>query len=118
MKTNFGTSGPCLKHSAFCTLYSQDGSQNESLSHFLSTWPKFHQAQRAAHYQVCKVLATSLPKHLAAHWSLYQETPLRQTGLVLALVPTVAVLNQSGRHIFDSDAAAAEMSLVRGVPTV
>ena len=61
----------------------------------------------------------SLPKHLAAHWSLYQETPLRLLSQAnRVVVPTVAVLNQSGRHIFDSDAAAAEMSLVRGVPTV
>ena len=34
------------------------------------------------------------------------------TALVLELVPTAVVL-KSGRHISDSDAAAAEMSLVR-----
>ena len=81
----------------------------------LSICPKFHHARTAAHNQVCKVLATSLQTHLATHWSLFKETPLRSTGLVLELVPTDVVL-QSGRHIPDSEAAAAEMSLVRWQP--
>ena len=48
------------KHSPFCTQCDQGGSQKESLSHFLSTCPKFHHARTAAHNQVCKVLAASL----------------------------------------------------------
>ena len=68
------------------TVWSQ-GSQKESLSHFLSTCPKFHHARTAAHNQVCKVLAASLQKHLTARWSLHRETPLSQ-GLVLELVPS------------------------------
>ena len=31
-------------------------------------------------------------KHLAVHWSLYNETPLSQTWLILELVPTAIVL--------------------------
>ena len=107
------------KHSpsACCAHCSQDGSQKESpsLSHLFSICPKFHHARTAAHNQVCKVRATSLQKHLATHWSLFHETPLRSTGLVLELVPADVVL-KSGRHIPDSDAAAAEMTLVRWQP--
>ena len=47
-------------------------------------------------------------KHLAAHWFLFHETPLR-------LVRTDVVL-KSGRHISDSDATAVEMSQVRWQP--
>ena len=103
------------KHSSCCSHCSQDGSQKESLSHFFSICPKFHHARTAAHNQVCKVLATSLRTHLATHWSLFKETRLSSTGLALELVPADVVL-QSGRHIPDSDAAAAEMSLVRWQP--
>ena len=56
-----------IKHSPLCTQCDQGGSQKESLSHFLSTCPKFHHARTLAHNQVCKVLAASLQKHLAAH---------------------------------------------------
>ena len=94
---------------------SQHGSQRESLLHFFSIFPKFHHARTAAHNQVCKVLATSLRTHLATHWSLFKETRLSSTGLALELVPADVVL-QSGRHIPDSDAAAAEISLVRWQP--
>ena len=44
-----------------------------------------HNAWTAAHNQVYKVLAASLHKHLAAHWSLHRETQLAR--LVLELVP-------------------------------
>ena len=96
------------KHSPFCTQCDQGGSQKESLSHFLSTCPKFHHARTAAHNQVCKVLAASLQKHLAAHWSLHRETPLSKTGLVSELVPTSIVL-QSGRQVSDPDTTALQM---------
>ena len=105
------------KHSPCCTHCSQDCSQNESLSHFFSICLKFHHARTAAHYQVCKVLATSLQKHLATHWSLLHEPPRRSTGLVLELVSADVVL-KSGRDISDSEAAAAEMSIVRWHPEI
>ena len=94
-------------YSLFCAQCCQGGSQKESLvfSHFCSTCPKFHHAKTANHNQVCKVLAASLYKHLAAHWSLYHEPQLSQTGLVLELIPTAIVL-QSGRQVPDSDTAA------------
>ena len=84
----------------------------KSLSHFLSACPKFHHAWTEAHNHVCKVMAASLYKYLAAHWSLHSETLLSQTGLVLELVPTAIVL-QSGRQVSDSDTAALQMSLGR-----
>ena len=104
-----------IKHPPLCTQCDQGGSQKESLSHFLSTCPKFHHARTAAHNQVCKVLAASLQKHLAAHWSLHRETPLSKTGLVLELVPTSIVL-QSGRQVSDPDTTALQMSLGRWQP--
>ena len=92
------------------------GKENSlALLHFLSLCPKVDHAQTAGHNQVCKVLATSQRKHLAALWFLFHETPIRQTGLVLELVPTAVVL-KSGRHISDSDVSEAEMSLGRWQP--
>ena len=84
----------------------------KKVSRFLSTCPNF---QTAAHNQVCKVLAASLHKHLAAQWSLHSETSLSQTGLVLELVPTAIVL-QSGRQVSDSDTGARQVSLGRCQP--
>ena len=55
-----------IKHSPFCTQCYQGGSHKESLSHFLSTFPKFHHARTAAHNQVCKDLAALLQKHLVS----------------------------------------------------
>ena len=101
-----------INHSPLCTQCDQGGSQKESVSRFLSTCPKFHHARTAAHGQVCKVLATSPHKHLAAHWFLPLETPLGQTGLVLELVPAAIVL-QSGGQVSDSDTTALQMSLGR-----
>ena len=68
---------------------------------------------QAAHIQViqvCNILAYSLHKHAAAHWSLYHETQLSQTRLVVELIPTGIVL-KSVRQVSDSDAAAVQMSL-------
>ena len=87
-----------IKHYPLCTQCDQGGSQTESLSHFLSTCPKFHHATTAPHNQVCKVLVASLHKHLAANWSLDRETPLSQTGLVLELAPTAIVLQTAVRE--------------------
>ena len=70
------------KHSPSCTHCSQDASL--SLLQHLSEIPP---CQNSSHTQICKILATSLRKHLAAHWSLFNKTPLRCTGLVLELVP-------------------------------
>ena len=88
---------------SFCTQCGQVDCQ--IFLHFYSNCPKFHYVRTAAHNQVCKVLAASLYKHLAAHWSLYDEPQLSQTGLVLELIPTAIVL-QSGRQVPDSDTAA------------
>ena len=77
-----------------------------------TTCPKFQHARTAAHNQVCKVIAASLQKHLAAHWSLHSETPLSKTGLILELVPAAIVL-QSGRLVSDSDTTALQMSIGR-----
>ena len=40
-----------IKHAPFCTHCGQGGSQKESLSHFLSTCPKFCHARKVAHNQ-------------------------------------------------------------------
>ena len=104
-----------IKHSPCCTQCDQGASQKESLSHFLSACPKFHHARTEAHNQICKVLAASLQKHFAAHWSPHSETPLSKTGLVLELVPTARVL-RSGRQVWDSDTTVLQMTLGRWQP--
>ena len=102
------------KYFPFCSQC-QEGSQKESLSHFLSTRSKFHHARTAAHNQVCQALAVSLRKHLADHWTLFQGTPLNRTRLSLQLVPTAVVL-QSGRSVSASDTDAEDMNLGRWQP--
>ena len=97
------------KHSPCCTHCSQDGSQNKSLA-LLQNLSEFHYARTAEHNQVCKVLAAFPAKTFSYSLdslSLSHETPLGRTALLLELVPTAVVLN-SGRHISDSDAAAAK----------
>ena len=106
------------KHSAwntppFCTQCGQGGSQIESTSHLLV--PVLNFTRTLAHNQACKILEALLHQHFAAHWSIYSETLLSQTGLVLELVPTVIVL-QSRRQVSDLDTAALQMSLGRWQP--
>jgi hypothetical protein len=89
--------------------------QDETLSHFLSVCPRFHDARTAAHNQIRLQLSVSLRKSLPRRWLLYEETQMLATGLLLHRVPTVQVQN-SGRLVSDADAAAGDMAVGKWRP--
>jgi len=89
--------------------------QDETLSHFLSVCPRFHDARTAAHNQIRSQLSVSLRKSLLRGWRLHEETPMLATGLQLRRVPTIQVQN-SGRPISDADAVAGDMAVGRWRP--
>jgi len=85
--------------------------QDETLSHFLSVCPKFHDARTAAHNQIRVNLSTSLQASLPGEWTLYEETPMRDIRhLQLRRVPSIQV-KQSGRDVSAADEASGSMSL-------
>ena len=87
--------------------------QDETLSHFLSVCPRFHDARTAAHNQIRAQLSSSLRKALSSGWRCLEETPLSATGLQLRRVPT-ALVQQSGRTVRSADIDIGSMALGRG----
>ena len=73
----------------------------ETLTHFLSICPGFHDARTAAHNRIRQALAGSLRKVLPSHWQLHEETPMSATGLELQPVPS-ALMIQAGRLLSTS----------------
>ena len=88
--------------------------QDETLLHFLSVCPRFHDARTAAHNQIRSQLrvSVSLRKSLLRGWRLHEETQMLATGLQLRRVPTIQVQN-SGRPVSDADAVAGDMAVGR-----
>lgn len=99
--------------SALCPFCSSG--QDETLTHFLSVCPRFHDARTAAHNQIRAQLSASLRKHLPADWRLLEETPMVATHLKMCSVPTVLV-QQSGRATRTRHQQADSMSLHRWQP--
>ena len=89
--------------------------QDETLSHFLSVCPRFHDARTAAHNQIRAQLSSSLRKALSSGWRCLEETPLSATGLQLRRVPT-ALVQQSGRTVRSADIDIGSMALGRWRP--
>ena len=89
--------------------------QDDTLSHFLSVCPRFHDARTAAHNQIRSKLSAVLKKSLLGNWKLFEETPMLATGLQLRRVHTAQV-QQSGRPVRDTDTAAGDMALGRWRP--
>ena len=87
----------------------------ETLSHFLSVCPRFHDARTAAHNQIRECLSSSLRRHLPSGWILYEETALSHTGLRLRPVPSVRV-EATGRPVCNADLEAGQMYLGRWRP--
>ena len=56
----------------------------ESLTHFACICPKFREARTSAHNQVRDVVTSFLNSTLGAEWTMYEETRMSRTGLILA----------------------------------
>jgi hypothetical protein len=87
----------------------------ETLSHFLSVCPSFHDARTAAHNQIRACLSSSLKRHLPSKWKLYEETAMLRTGLKMRPVSSARV-RETGRCISVADLEAGRMSLSRWQP--
>jgi ribonuclease HI len=88
---------------------------NETLSHFLSVCPRFHDARTAAHNQIRARLSSSLKRHLPRKWKLYEEAAMLRTGLQLRPVSS-AMVRETGRCVSEADLEAGRMSLSRWQP--
>ena len=64
----------------------------ETLTHFVSCCPRFHDARTLAHNKVRAMLSTSLSRYIPSGWKLREETPMAATGLTLHPVPTACIL--------------------------
>jgi hypothetical protein len=69
----------------------------ESQRHFACVCPKFRKARTSAHNQVRVVITSFRSNTVGPEWTLYEETPMARTGLVLRL-PTMATVDQLGRR--------------------
>ena len=88
---------------------------NETLSHFLSVCPRFHDARTAAHNQIRARLSSYLKRHLPRKWKLYEEAAMLRTGLQLRPVSSARV-RETGRCVSEADLEAGRMSLSRWQP--
>jgi len=70
----------------------------ETLTHFACICPQFREARTAAHNRVRKTICTFLTKLLSKQWTIYEETPMSQTGLRLELV-SAACMEAAGRPL-------------------
>ena len=70
--------------------------QDETLAHFTTLCPRFREARTAGHNRVRAKLASLLAKCLDAQWQLFEETPMRNTGLELQTV-SAACMVEAGR---------------------
>ena len=55
----------------------------ESLTHFACLCPKFREARTSAHNQVRDVITSFLISTLRPEWTLFEETRMEKTGLIL-----------------------------------
>jgi hypothetical protein len=69
----------------------------ESLMHFACICPKFREARTSAHNQVRDVITSFLHSALGAEWTMYEETRMSRTGLILSSTPQ-ATAEQWGRR--------------------
>ena len=70
--------------------------QDETLAHFTTICPRFREARTAGHNRVRAQLASLLTKCLDRQWQLFEETPMRSTGLKLQTV-SAACMVEAGR---------------------
>ena len=71
----------------------------ESLTHFACLCPKFREARTSAHNQVRDVITSFLISALRPEWTLFEETRMAKTGLILrSSSPTADDVDQLGRR--------------------
>ena len=69
----------------------------ESLAHFACVCPKFREARTSAHNQVRDVVTSFFNSALGSKWTVFEETRMSKTGLVLQ--PTsLATVSELGRR--------------------
>ena len=59
----------------------------ESLTHFACVCPKFREARTSAHNKVRNVITSFLDSTLDTDWTLFEETRMANTGLMLRPTP-------------------------------
>jgi hypothetical protein len=69
----------------------------ESLAHFACVCPKFRDARKSAHNQVRDVITSFLNSALRSKWTMFEETRMSRTGLVLQPTSSTTT-NQLGRR--------------------
>ena len=82
-------------HSPIC-LHCGEGVP-ESLTHFACVCPKFREARTSAHNKVRDVVTSFLSSTLGSEWTLFEETRMSNTGLVLCST-SQATAEQWGRR--------------------
>ena len=69
----------------------------ESLTHFACVCPKFREARTSAHNQVRDVFTSFLTSALESKWTVFEETRMARTGLVLQSTSS-ATVDELGRR--------------------
>ena len=69
----------------------------ESLTHFACVCPKFREARTSAHNKVRDVVTSFLSSNLGSEWTMFEETRMSSTGLIL-FSTSQATAEQWGRR--------------------
>ncbi len=65
--------------------------ENEALAHFTSVCPRFREAQTSAHNQVQQVITEFLARNIGLRWEMFEESSLKNKGLVPRPVSATSV---------------------------
>lgn len=68
----------------------------ESLTHFACVCPKFREARTSAHNNVRDVVTSFLSSTLGSEWTMFEETRMSNTGLILCSTPKPQLNNGVG----------------------
>ena len=79
----------CKASSPLCPHFSSN--EDETFTHFTSVCPKFLEARTSAHNQARRVITAFLARNIGRRWKMFEESSLKNTGLVLRPVSTISV---------------------------
>ncbi len=77
--------------------------ENETLTHFTSICPRFREARTSAHNQVRRVITAFLARNIGRRWQMFEESSLKNTGLVLRPVSATSVAQAKRQPTADPD---------------
>jgi hypothetical protein len=63
----------------------------ETLTHFACVCPKFREARTSAHNQVWRVITSFLARAISRKWQMFEETCMKNTGLILRSVSAASI---------------------------